>query len=75
MPFTADHRLVPELAALGERLTTLHLLKSPELDPPTCRFDGQGDSRIARGRRPACAMSRGGRACLHQRHPVPRPLA
>ena len=29
------------LADLGARLTDLHLLKSSELDPPTCRFDGE----------------------------------
>ena len=40
---------VPELAALGARLTALHLLTSPELDPPACRFQGQGDSRIGKG--------------------------
>ncbi len=37
-----------ELAALGERLAALHLLRSPELDPPTCRFEGEGDSVVVR---------------------------
>jgi predicted helicase len=49
IPFTADAGLFSELAALGKRLTALHLLKSPELDRPACRFDGQGDSRVAKG--------------------------
>lgn len=31
------------MAALGERLVALHLLKSPELDQPVVRFQGQGD--------------------------------
>jgi hypothetical protein len=51
VPFTADAKLFRELAALGARLTVLHLLKSPELDPPACRFEGEGDSRIGKGRK------------------------
>ena len=48
VPFTSDRELFIEVAALGERLTALHLLTSPELDPPTCRFEGQGDAVVAR---------------------------
>jgi len=51
VPFTADSKLFQKLAALGARLTTLHLLTSAELDPPACRFDGAGDSRIGKGRK------------------------
>ncbi|HUT24828.1 MAG TPA: type ISP restriction/modification enzyme, partial [Sumerlaeia bacterium] len=51
VPFTADAGLFKKLAGLGARLTALHLLKSPELDPPSCRFDGEGDSRIAKGKK------------------------
>lgn len=51
IPFTADAGLFAELAALGKRLVELHLLRSTELDPPVCRFDGQGDSRIAKGKK------------------------
>jgi len=51
VPFTADAGLFQKVAALGLRLTALHLLKSPELDPPACRFDGEGESRIAKGRK------------------------
>ncbi len=36
------------MAALGQRLIALHLLRSPHLDPPRCRFEGQGDGRVAR---------------------------
>ncbi|HUU27409.1 MAG TPA: type ISP restriction/modification enzyme [archaeon] len=49
IPFTADARLFVALAALGERLTALHLLKSSELDQPSCRFEGAGESRIDKG--------------------------
>jgi len=34
IPFTTDKRIFQNLAALGERLAALHLLKSTELDPP-----------------------------------------
>jgi hypothetical protein len=51
VPFTADSNLFQKLAALGARLTTLHLLTSAELDPPACRFDGAGDSRVGKGRK------------------------
>jgi predicted helicase len=50
VPFTSDVRLFGQLVALGERLTALHLLTSPELDPPACRFEGEGDSRIGKGK-------------------------
>ena len=48
VPFTSDRELFVEIATLGERLATLHLLTSPELNPPTCRFEGQGDAVVAR---------------------------
>ena len=51
IPFAADAKVFLTLAALGERLVGLHLLKSSELDPPTCRFDGEGDNRIGKGRK------------------------
>lgn len=51
VPFTSDVKLFRELAALGARLTALHLLKSPELDPPACRFEGEGDSRVGKGKK------------------------
>jgi len=49
IPFTADAALFGDLATLGARLTELHLLRSKELDPPACRFEGMGDNRIGRG--------------------------
>jgi len=50
IPFAADYEVFEALAALGARLAALHLLKSPELDPPAARFEGQGDGRVAKGR-------------------------
>lgn len=46
VPFAADRRLFASLAAFGTRLTDLHLLKSSELDPPVCQFEGEGDSVV-----------------------------
>ncbi len=46
VPFTKDHELFKKLAALGEKLVELHLLKSAELNKPICRFQGKGDSRV-----------------------------
>ncbi|MFP4088540.1 MAG: type ISP restriction/modification enzyme, partial [Desulfobacteraceae bacterium] len=51
IPFTSDGELFLKVAELGERLTGLHLLKSPELDPPACRFQGEGDSRVGKGKK------------------------
>ena len=48
VPFTADPDLFAEVAALGERLTALHLLRSRELDPPAARFEGDGDGCVAK---------------------------
>ena len=48
VPFTKDRKLFTQLATFGKRLAELHLLKSLELDPSTCRFEGQGDSVVAR---------------------------
>jgi len=51
IPFPADAEAFATLAGLGARLTALHLLKSPELDPPACRFEGDGDGRVGKGRK------------------------
>jgi predicted helicase len=50
IPFAADRKVFEELAALGGRLMALHLLKSPELDPPVARFEGQGEGRVAKSK-------------------------
>lgn len=51
IPFTANVDLLLRLAALGKRLTDLHLLRSPELDPPVCRYEGTGDNHVAKDRK------------------------
>jgi predicted helicase len=48
IPFTTDRELFDEMAQLGERLVALHLLDSPQIDPPLARFDGTGDCRVTR---------------------------
>lgn len=50
VPFPSDPELFWDLAALGEQLVAFHLLKSPVLDSPTCRFEGRGDNRVAKNR-------------------------
>ncbi len=44
IPFTADYALFNKLAAIGEKLVALHLLKSPDLNTPACRFEGESDN-------------------------------
>jgi len=51
VPFTADRKLFGKVAGLGERLAGLHLLSSGELDPPACRFEGEGSGRVEKGRK------------------------
>jgi len=51
IPFTKDARLFQKLAALGERLVGLHLLRSSELDPPIARFQGEGENRVQTGKK------------------------
>lgn len=51
IPFTADGDRFRDMAALGERLTPLHLLKSPELDPPLARFHGEGNARVGKNQK------------------------
>ncbi len=50
IPFTADRALFAALAGLGGRLVALHLLESAELDQPAARFEGAGDSRVAKSK-------------------------
>ncbi|MBF0345547.1 MAG: N-6 DNA methylase [Nitrospirae bacterium] len=46
IPFTEDHGLFINISEHGKRLVQLHLLKSPELDPPIARYQGKGDNRV-----------------------------
>ncbi len=42
VPFTANYKLFKQLAELGKQLSDLHLLKSPALDPPVAKYQGNG---------------------------------
>ena len=42
-------KLFAKVAAIGQRLTELHLLRSPELDTPAARFEGLGDDLVGKG--------------------------
>ncbi len=44
VPFTSDYDLFIEMGKLGKNLTSLHLLKSPELDSPIAKYQGPGDN-------------------------------
>jgi predicted helicase len=44
VPFTADESLFCKMGNLGKQLTDLHLLKSPLLDIPVARYQGEGDN-------------------------------
>ncbi len=78
IPFTSDAKLFRKLAVLGEKLVGLHLLKSPELDPPSCRFDGKGDNRVGKGRQDGLRYEKGKkRAFINATQyfaPVPEPV-
>jgi len=44
IPFTADENLFCEMGKLGKQIADLHLLKSPLLDMPVSRYQGEGDN-------------------------------
>ncbi len=46
IPFTDDHKLFLQMAALGEQLIELHLLKHKSLNKPVAKYKGKGDDRI-----------------------------
>jgi predicted helicase len=46
IPFTKSQELFVSVASLGRRLADLHLLRSHDLDPPTVKYQGQGDDHI-----------------------------
>ncbi len=48
IPFTSDYEVFSKMSSLGKRLTDLHLLKSPELNPPIAKFEGHGNSEVVR---------------------------
>ncbi len=51
IPFPLRADLFRELAALGKKLTALHLLRADVLEAPTCRFHGEGSGRVAKAKR------------------------
>ncbi|MBT9144971.1 MAG: hypothetical protein DDT42_00832 [candidate division WS2 bacterium] len=46
VPFTRDHNLFIQMVSLGQRLVDLHLLKSPELDQPIAKYQGEGNNEV-----------------------------
>lgn len=42
VPFTSNAEIFQQMSTYGQRLANLHLLESPELDPPVCRYQGSG---------------------------------
>ena len=43
VPFTSNYQLFQQMAELGEKVASLHLLKSSELDTPVSRYLGSGE--------------------------------
>lgn len=50
VPFTKSYKTFLEMGKYGKELFDLHLLKSPDLDPPIARFQGKGDNRVEKPR-------------------------
>ena len=46
IPFTRTTNCSSKWPIMGKRLVDLHLLKSPEIDPPIAKFQGKGDNRV-----------------------------
>jgi len=46
VPFTKDYKLFTKMAEYGKQLVDLHLLKSPDLDPPIAKFQGKGNDKV-----------------------------
>ena len=46
IPFTKNIELFKSISSIGENLSNLHLLKTPELNNPTSKFIGQGDNVV-----------------------------
>ncbi|MFZ8847490.1 MAG: type ISP restriction/modification enzyme [Candidatus Hydrothermia bacterium] len=48
IPFTKNKEFFKEMSKLGKRLIDIHLLRSPELNPPVVKYKGEGDDVIKR---------------------------
>ena len=46
IPFTKKYDLFKEMGELGKRLIDLHLLRSVELNPSLCKFQGKGNNQV-----------------------------
>lgn len=46
IPFTKEYKLFGKMAEYGKRLVDLHLLKSPEINPPLAKFQRKGDDQV-----------------------------
>ena len=46
IPFPKDYKLFIKMGDYGKRLVDLHLLKSPEINPPIAKFQGKGDNKV-----------------------------
>ena len=46
LPFTKRYKIFVEMAAYGESLVGLHLLKSTEFDQPIAKFQGKGTNKV-----------------------------
>jgi len=44
LPFTSDGPVFEQMSALGKVLADLHLLRSPELDRPVSKYEGEGEN-------------------------------
>ena len=50
VPFTNNYSLFTKMAEYGNKLVELHLLKSPELELPVLKFQGDGDNQVEKVR-------------------------
>ena len=46
IPFTRDYNLFIDIAKIGERLTAIHMLESPELNHLFSNFEGPGNGQV-----------------------------
>ena len=74
VPFPRDAGQFRALAGLGQRLTDLHLLRSPELSASTVAFPVAGDSAIAKGLPQIHGTQPGRRRCAGPRQYQPPPV-
>jgi len=58
VPLTSNDKLFRKLAAYGEELAALHLMKAPKLDQPITQFVEQGANRIVDAAHPKYANSK-----------------